>query len=377
MATPKLSFDKGPRQYYARFNGRKIYLGKDYTQAAQKFAEALARHENGDPVGKPTSQDSITVVEASAQYIDYAKRHYAAGTEEPRKIRLAMQRLGALYGREALANLSPRKLKTFQSHLVQQGELSRSTINETVQYVRRFLRWAVSEELIPASVYEAARCVEPLRMGRTTARETDPIKPGPLADVEAVKAVVASPVRALIDLQILTASRPGELLGLRPQDIDATGDIWTARLPRHKNAWRGHDRILLFGPKAQAVLRPFLLRGEDEFLFSPKEAVQERKANAKTPRRPDQPESARQTSRRVGMVYNKDSYRRAIQRGCEQAGVPKWAPNQLRHNAATLIRQSYGLEAAGAILGHAELETSQIYAEKNKGLAREIISQIG
>ncbi len=30
MATPKLSFDKGPRQYYAPFNGRKIYFGKDY-----------------------------------------------------------------------------------------------------------------------------------------------------------------------------------------------------------------------------------------------------------------------------------------------------------------------------------------------------------
>lgn len=133
MATPKLSFDKGPRQYYARFNGRKIYFGRNYTTAAQRFAEALTRYECGDPVGKPTSQDSITVVEASAHYIDFAKRHYTAGTEEPRKIRLAVQRLSGLYGREALVNLSPRKLKTFQSHLAEQGELSRSSINETLR----------------------------------------------------------------------------------------------------------------------------------------------------------------------------------------------------------------------------------------------------
>ncbi|MFP4173144.1 MAG: hypothetical protein ACLFV4_09560 [Candidatus Hydrogenedentota bacterium] len=45
MATPKLSFDKGPRQYYAPFNGRKVYFGKDHATAAQRFAETLTRYD--------------------------------------------------------------------------------------------------------------------------------------------------------------------------------------------------------------------------------------------------------------------------------------------------------------------------------------------
>ena len=48
----------------------------------------------------------------------------------------------------------------------------------------------------------------------------------------------------------------------------------------------------------------------------------------------------------------------------------RWHPNQLRHTAATMIRRQYGAEAAQAILGHSELSTTEIYAEKNLEAAR-------
>ena len=64
MATPKLSFDKGPRQYYARFNGRMAYFGKHYARAAQRFAEMLARYQAGEPVTSRAKQGALTIVEA-------------------------------------------------------------------------------------------------------------------------------------------------------------------------------------------------------------------------------------------------------------------------------------------------------------------------
>lgn len=60
-----------------------------------------------------------------------------------------------------------------------------------------------------------------------------------------------------------------------------------------------------------------------------------------------------------------------------EAGVPEWAPNQLRHNAATIIRSRYGLEAAQTVLGHRNAKVTEIYAERDAAKAREVSEGIG
>jgi integrase len=55
----------------------------------------------------------------------------------------------------------------------------------------------------------------------------------------------------------------------------------------------------------------------------------------------------------------------------------RWHPHQLRHSKATEIRRLYGAEAAQSILGHAELSTTEIYAEKSREMARQIMREIG
>jgi site-specific recombinase XerC len=55
----------------------------------------------------------------------------------------------------------------------------------------------------------------------------------------------------------------------------------------------------------------------------------------------------------------------------------RWHPNRLRHSAATRIRHQFGLEASQAVLGHSEIGTTQIYAEKNLDAARTIMQQVG
>ena len=138
---------------------------------------------------------------------------------------------------------------------------------------------------------------------------------------------------------------------LKPANVDRSGDIWEYRPESHKTEHHGRQRVVFIGPQAQAVLRPYLLRDEDSFCFQPRRSWR--------------------------LHFTKNSYRNAIHRACERAGVEKWNSNQLRHSAATEIRRRYGLEAAQVILGHASADVTQIYAERDLQKAVEIMREVG
>jgi site-specific recombinase XerD len=55
----------------------------------------------------------------------------------------------------------------------------------------------------------------------------------------------------------------------------------------------------------------------------------------------------------------------------------RWAPNQLRHAAATEVRREFRLEAAQVILGHSQANVTQIYAERDLALGVEVARAIG
>jgi hypothetical protein len=117
--------------------------------------------------------------------------------------------------------------------------------------IKRFIKWAVSEELAPPSAYEATRTVSGLRYGRTTARETEPSKPVPDAWVDAVLPHLSPQVAAVVRLQRLTGGRPGKVVLMRSCDIDTSNDVWNQEPVEHKNRWRGHRRLISLGPRAQ------------------------------------------------------------------------------------------------------------------------------
>jgi integrase len=75
--------------------------------------------------------------------------------------------------------------------------------------------------------------------------------------------------------------------------------------------------------------------------------------------------------------YSTKTYYHAIGYACDRAGVPRWHPNQLRHNAATHLRKIHGVEVARIILGHANLLTTQVYAEADLKEALKVMREIG
>ena len=110
------------------------------------------------------------------------------------------------------------------------------------------------------------------------------------------------------------------------------------------------------------------------------------RASRKTKVQPSQIDrSTRKPQRTPGDCYTKDSYNYAIRRAVHRANkdrgerdkLPYWHPNQLRHSVATAVRQRFGIEAAQVTLGHSKADVTQVYAERDFSLAREVMQKIG
>jgi integrase len=261
----------------------------------------------------------------------------------------------------------------------------RGVINQNIGRIRRMFKWAVAKELIPPSVHQGLTAVAGLRAGRSAAKETEPVRPVADEVVEATLPHLSTVVAAMVRVQRLTGARPGEVCMMRTADIDTSGPTWTYSPATHKTVHHGHQRSIPVGPKAQDVLRPFLKPlNPPAFIFSPKDADAERRerqhAERKTPLHyGNAPGTNRKRHPKKAPLdyWDVSSYRRAIARACQAAGVEHWHPHQLRHSAATEIRRHFGVEAAATILGHRNVSITELYAEKNAQAGRDIAQAIG
>ncbi len=385
---PKYRRHKPTGQAVVTLGGRDHYLGRHGTAASrEKYARLVAEWlERGRQVPAPAAEAAgvaagpTTVNEVILAYLRHCLDYYKDSPAERDRVRLAMRPLRALYGRSAAAAFGPLALKAVMAEMAK--TLARRTANQRAGVVKRLFRWAVGNELVPAGVYEALRAVEGLKRGRSAARETPPVRPVPDADVEATLPFVNPHVGGMVRFQRLTGARSGEVCIMRAADIDRTGPVWVYRPRQHKTAHRGRERVIFIGPKAQAVLAPFLATAGTTHVFSPARMTEERRVELRKNRRskvtPSQVSRKKPGARRKpGERYGPRSYCHAVGKGCERAGVPHWHPHQLRHAAATELRREFGVEAARVVLGHRTAFTTEIYAEADRDKGAAAVAALG
>ena len=389
-------------QAVVTLNGRDFYLGKWNTKASRHEYDRLIREWLANGRCLPDPLAGVSVAELGLAYWRYAKRYYHrpnGNTGEVYGIKSVVRLLRTTYGSLPAADFGPRKLKELQHKMVKDG-LCRSYVNAATNRLRRLFKWGVAEELVPPPVFHALQAVPGLRKGHTNAREAMPI--GPVADevVEATLPYLPEIVADMVRLQRLTGCRPGEVCMVRPCDIDTSGDVWVYRPESHKTEHHGKQRAIAVGPRAQEVLRPYLLRDKGNYCFVPAESEKRRRAAVHECRRTplscgNQPGTNRKRcpKRKPGRSYITKTYRRAIKRAVNQVNrnrskeaeekgekpdlLEAWSPNRLRHSAATEIRKQFGLEAAQVTLGHATADVTQVYAERDLELATKIMRKIG
>lgn len=390
---------------YVNGQRKDIWLGPTGSaEARSEYLRIVAEMERHGGSLPPRKGVGMSVNEVAEAFVPYAETKWGSeqGKTSLARVQRVLGTLRELYGTQPAADFDADKAETLRSHLIHHRRcgtckpgkqckacaarpgLCRRHVNQLMSYVALFFRWAARRNYIPASVWHSVSTVEPLEAGEEGVRETPHEQPPvPEADLAATLPLLRTPIRLAVELLLLTAARPDEILRLRPCDIDRTGKVqvgpgeildtggaiwsvmYSAEKKEHKTARHGRDRLILFGPQAQALLRPLLeKKGAEEYLFSPRDTVLER--NAIRAAKARRPKRAVKKPRPVGAGlrerYMPDSFREAITDCCERHGITPWCPYRLRHNAATRLVAEFGWDVARIVLGHHSVSMTRRYA---------------
>lgn len=350
---PSYRQHKASGQAVVTIDRKDHYLGVHGTPDSRlRYERLISAWMAGDHSGPCLeSSNDITVAEVCAQYLRWAEGYYVKDgkpTTELGNVKRAIKALRESYASLPAREFSPLKLKTVRQRFID-GGLCRTDCNRFTGIVARVFRHAVENELIPPDVAHGLSAVKSLAKGRCEAPETNPVLPVDQATIDATLPHLSPRNRAMVKIQLLLACRPGELVTMRPREIDQSQAVWVYRPRLHKTIHKGKDRIIPIGPRARLLLAPWLPDDPERFIFR---------------------------SQRGGHV-TVAGYGEAIRTACRRGGIPEWSPNQLRHSGATRIRQQASLDAAQVILGHSNISMTETYAERNLDAALRIAAEVG
>jgi integrase len=309
-----------------------------------------------------------TTVKGLAQRIEsWAESYYTRAAYY--NVRDAMNCLRAVAGRKLIEELDADVLYAVQQREIERG-ISRRIINDRINLIRRCCKWAASppRRWLTREQIHDLQLIEGLRRGRTEAPEGKGIQPVDWADVQAtIEAADATgpgfELARAIEVHWHTGMRPGELVGMKWSEIDASrDDVWIFTPAEHKNAHRGHTRQVIIPPAGIEALTAWRKR-------CPKQ--RDRVWRFLTPNTYRQ--AIGRTNDRIVRQQNQVDEKIGGTR-CKDWG---WTPAQIRHSFATKVYNEVGAEAARVLLGHRNVKTSEIYAEAQLETAMKAIAKLG
>ncbi len=392
MRIPERKVHKASGHDRVRWNKEEYWFGKHGSQESDDrykawVAELLAG--NPDPPSRP--RQLLEVDELAGRFLDMAKRRYSRG--EYHNLRQAIGALLKKHGDTRVDNFGPKALIEVREAMATAG-WPRPRINEQINRVRRIFRWGVSQELVHVHTSLALRELLPIRKGEKVGDvvppESTPVKPAKASQIEQILPELVPQLVDMLQLHAIVGMRPGDLVIMRPGDIDRSDDVWVYRPASHKNEWRGQHLAYAIGPRAQKILAPYLENRKPHVpCFQPAVTRKQRQeivhAKRKTKRTNQATKRLIKRPMKIKDHYTTQSYGRAIRRAAERLTKDDreaflalhFAPNRLRHTKATELRASHGIEAARVALGHSNISTTLIYAEADLAKAKAIALESG
>ena len=306
---------------------------------------------------------TTTVGELVKAYRERAQRELRNtrdGYESPDliKIRRAETFLGPYIGWK-VTSFGPDQLRKVQKALIDHEYVhgkktkhyTRRGINDTVNYIKAIWKWGLGRQLVKIENVQSFEEVKPLSMGQDNVHENGKRKRVTEEEFNSVVEVVSSVIGDMLKLVWYTAMRPYEVCDMKPSDIlKDDSDCWIYIPGRDESPFGNHKttrfervRVIPMTKESQKILKP-RLRGLDptEYVFKPAEAT-------------------KIINKKIRDKYDHNSFCRAVKRGCKRADVAVFVPYDLRRTTATGTRAILGKEAAKVLLGHAKMDTTDIY----------------
>ncbi|MDB4775618.1 tyrosine-type recombinase/integrase [bacterium] len=347
----------GAEYAYVRIEGEFHSLGRWGTRDSIARFEKVLAEWRATIIGREQPTDRIlTVGELAENYLQHETDRRDAG-EVTRSTwyaaRAAMLVLVKSHAGTPAVRFGPKALKSIQTRLAVEPcmshagrfrddtkppPLSRAEVNRRINLIRSAFKWAVSEELVPASTLEALKAVQGLRRGagrelpERTAVDPEIVEETAVRLEEAGHRGMADMLRFLR----WTGCRPAEACGATFGDIETGTDgfLWI-RLSDHKTAKAtGRDRRIPLNHSAAKIVTASMAA-----------------ASSIDPTR-------HLFQRRGGQPITTNGLGQAVRRTVHKYQITSWMPYQMRHLAATEAVAATGSEtAAAALLGHSPSST--------------------
>lgn len=366
----------GTKVFFYRYNSpvttvrRFIVLGEypdiSLENARIKYHTAYKSVKAGiDPLevalNKQTERNSAPTVKILVE--DYLKKYAEVNKKswlEDKRI-LEKEVIPFLQHRKA-EDIRKRDIITLLDRIVDRG--APGIANNTFKIVRSMFNWAVKKDILQVSPCTGIDMPAPLNV-KDRALTADEVKIF-WAALESPSTSMICEIRHALKLILVTAQRPGEVIGMHTSEID--GDWWLIPSERSKNG------------KAQRVFLTPLAKSIIELTIDEVKRIREIPAEVEY----------------KGFVFpcphkakNKSIQRHALSKALNRnesadklttCGVAMFTPHDLRRTAATFLAQAGEMdEVIDAVLNHAKQGVIKVYNQyrydKEKQAALESWSQ--
>lgn len=390
--TPDLKRDKNNIAYVNHASipsGRKRFgkWGEPETERRyREFLDLLAA-ENVPVVHQYAGDGRETVRQVANMWADWSLTHYRRGGDvslERQNMVDAIREMTVDLGDVPIRTFKPRHLLAVRDAMARSGRLSRSTVNARLGRIKRFFKWACAHDLAAPDLWANLQTVSGLSVGEAGIGEADPVTPTPLESIKAAAENGPPVIADMLRVQFYCVMRPGEVCKMRADGVRQGDAGWLYVPGSHKTTWRGKKLVKAIPAIARAIVER-RLESETGYLFDTAEGrrwgaeqAAETKGERKTKIRPS--ETKQREERRQGThsgIYTPTSYRQAVKRACERAGVQPFTPNQVRHSAVTWVSETIAdHDAAQLLAGHSHAATTEIYRDATTGRLLELASKV-
>ena len=283
-------------------HGKRIYLGKYGSPESQVAYSRFIAESRANPTFHLTKgKADIAISELAAEFIDHAKTMGDPNSYSHNRVAV-LEFLLKLYGDDtSVDDFKPSCLKLVRQEMINacnkrgKPRFCRRMVNRYTRRIVAIFEWGVENELVQETTWRALKVVKSLPEGSPGTFDNEEREPVPDDVIRRTLPFMPPILRAMVQVQYLTGSRPSEIFKMRVGEIDRNrgNGLWYYVPKSHKTKKHIGKKEIPLGEPEQKLIAPYLEgKKPTEAVFSPRTAQEERntenRANRKTKRTPSQ-----------------------------------------------------------------------------------------